>query len=88
MEYLSVCQTAQGQTDGELRVQYWPDATDAQKYTVYTENLKDITLIEDGAAVALVFAPAGVSAPLPPSVGAPITDVPGGVLQGPPTTQP
>lgn len=74
LEYLTVCDTSEGQVDGELRVQYWPDATYETQFEVFTENFADIPLTQDGAAVAIVFAPAGVEAPLPPSVGAPITD--------------
>jgi len=77
-EYVTVCDTPEGQVDGELRVQYWPDATNPEQYEVFTENFAAITLTQDGAAVAVMFAPAGVTAPLPPSVNAPITDIPGG----------
>lgn len=74
LEYLTVCDTAEGQVDGELRVQYWPDAANKDQFEVFTENFATIPLTQDGAAVSVVFAPAGVVAPLPPSVGAPITD--------------
>lgn len=70
-EYVSVC----GEEYGELRVQYWPDAAAPAVFETFTTDLSKVPLIEDGAAVALVFAPPGVSAPLPPSVGAPITDM-------------
>jgi len=88
-EYVTACDTPEGQVDGELRVQYWPDATNPEQYEVFTENLTDIPLTQDGAAVAVMFVPAGVVAPLPPSVGAPITDIPGGgALGGTTTTAP
>jgi len=70
-EYVSVC----GEEYGELRVQYWPDATVPTVFDTFTTDLSDVPLIEDGAAVALVFAPTGVAAPPPPSVGAPVTDM-------------
>lgn len=88
-EYVTACDTPEGQVDGELRVQYWPDATNPEQYEVFTENFTDIPLTQDGAAVAVMFAPTGVTAPLPPSVYAPITDIPGGgSIGGTPLTAP
>jgi len=78
IEYVSVCETPSGQVDAELRVQYWPNASNLEQYETFTENFTDIPLTQDGAAIAIVFAPEGVQAPIPPSVGAPITDIPGG----------
>jgi len=79
IEYVSVCETPSGPVDAELRVQYWPNASNLEQYETFTENFTDIPLTQDGAAVAIVFAPEGVQAPIPPSVGAPITDMPQGV---------
>jgi len=61
--------------DAELQVQYWPDASVPDVFTTFTTGLSKVPLIEDGAAVALMFARPGTVAPLPPSVGAPITDM-------------
>lgn len=68
-EYVTTCGTPDGQVDGELRVQYWPDATKLDQYDVFTENFNDIPLIQDGGAVVVVFAPVGVIAPLPARKG-------------------
>lgn len=61
--------------DAEVQVQYWPDASVPDVFTTFTTDLAKVPLIEDGAAVALMFARPGTLAPLPPSVGTPITDM-------------
>lgn len=76
LENLTVCKDAAGNdVDGELRVQYWSDTKQPDNFVEHTENLGKVVLTEDMAAVAVVFAPAGKTAPLPPSVGASITDM-------------
>jgi len=53
--------------DGELVV-YAFDAFDTpDKYTTSITNFKDVRLSQDGMAFAVVFAPAGTQAELPPS---------------------
>jgi hypothetical protein len=76
LENLTACTDDSGaQVDGELRVQYWSDPSRPESFVTYTEDFDKIVLTEDLAAVAVVFGPAGVVAPPPPSVGAAITDM-------------
>lgn len=75
LENLTTCTTKDGrEVDGELRVQYWKNTQTPEVFETYTEDLANVVLTDDMSAVAVVFGEPGVVAPLPPSVGAAITD--------------
>jgi hypothetical protein len=53
--------------DGELVVYAFEAFDTPDKYTTSITNFKDVRLSQDGMAFAIVFAPAGTKAELPPS---------------------
>ncbi len=62
------CTDADGKSvDGELVVYAFEAFDTPDKFTTYITNFDDIRLTQDGMAFAVVFAPAGTKAELPPS---------------------
>ena len=62
------CTDADGKSvDGELVVYAFEAFDTPDKFTTYITNFDDVRLTQDGMAFAVVFAPAGTKAELPPS---------------------
>lgn len=62
------CTDAEGKSvDGELVVYAFEAFDTPDKFTTYITNFDDVRLSQDGMAFAVVFAPAGTKAELPPS---------------------